>query len=85
MSRLTDEELSELDAVMRGDAHPAPVHYQWCATLLAEVREHRAAQLTAEEVEALRDVRREIGSTAGPRSSWVRVLDKLLAAQRGTP
>lgn len=53
-ARLTDEELTGLQRIIDGDDGVRPIMFPWMDRALAELKERRAADLSAEEVESLK-------------------------------
>lgn len=92
MSRLTDEEINGLQRFVNGDDGPRPIHIVWTDRALAELRERRSNDLTAEEREALRvllaDIKRAHARAPDPmypppHGDAIPVLDRLLARANG--
>lgn len=53
MTKLSDVEIDGLHRFVIGDDGPRPIHMVWIDRALTELRERRAADLTAEDREAL--------------------------------
>jgi hypothetical protein len=79
--RLTDEQIAGLQRIIDGDDGVRPIMFPWMSHALTELRARRAADLTAEDVEALDGLAgflRARFHSSHIRDAQLAVLDKLL-------
>lgn len=90
MSDLGDDEIKSIERSLGGPSRVAVSNSETCR-MLAELQRRRSADLTADDAEALRAIRRLVVNTAmscsdqQPYVPWIAALDRLLSSHGARP